>query len=159
MDDRQIRRAFDRCGIPAVGTKHIVGVLGPFTFERGHSYYWIVNGPMPIAIARELYAHPVGATDIRADGDCGCRPPDTWAEHYADDGVLLSSDPDGKQEALCKHLSESMTGFAASMAKRPVRFVRDAAAVAAKSFVESYHIDSELGLYVFVEAIKRHGLV
>jgi len=25
--------------------------------------------------------------------------------------------------------------------------------------VDSYHIDSELGLYIFAETLKRHGLV
>lgn len=52
---------------------------GEFRFHRAW-YYWIVNGQVPIKIARKIYQNPVGQKDVRADGHCCCLPPDKFAE-------------------------------------------------------------------------------
>jgi len=52
----------------------ITGILGPFVFERRWAY-WAVKGPMPLRVAEELYADPIGKTDIRIAGHCGCPAP------------------------------------------------------------------------------------
>ncbi len=75
------RVAIDRHGeVPAT----IGGRLGAFTFRRAW-YYWMVEGPMPLEVARRLYADPIGVADVRVAGHCGCPPPDEWAE----DGFVL----------------------------------------------------------------------
>lgn len=164
--DRDLRRELTRCGIEVVEhgarLKHpemrvsVTGQLGAFTFERAW-YYWIVRGPMPLDVAKRLYAHPVGATDIRVAGHCGCPPPEhPWVDHYDADGLELVHDPDGKQEREYSVFTDREGSFAESMreARKRLRFVPDAAAVAVRSIVASYHVDSELGLYLLAEAIR-----
>jgi hypothetical protein len=127
----------------------IVGRLGPFTLTRAW-YYWVVKGPMPLTVARVMYEHPIGRRDVRAGGDT-TRSPDQWAAHYDADGVLLESDPDGSKAVQTSALCERMPDL------RPLvtwRSVPDAAAVAASSFVESYHIDSAEGLRLFADTVR-----
>ena len=62
--------------------------LGGFTIHKAYQrWYWIVEGGrLPIEAARELYADPVGKTDIRVAGHCGCPPPEkpwtSWLTPY-----------------------------------------------------------------------------
>ena len=78
-----------------------------FEFERAW-YYWMVSGNVPLAVAQELYDDPVGRTDVRVVGHCGCPPPEKWERN---------------------------------------------------GFIDSYHIDSEVGLRFFVDTLRRHELV
>lgn len=67
----------------------IIGRLGSFKFERAW-YYWTVKGRVPLCVAKELYKDPVGRTDIRVAGHCGCpRPRNPWVEWFGDDGKQL----------------------------------------------------------------------
>lgn len=66
----------------------VTGKLGGFTFERAW-YYYRVSGLVPIAMAREMYADPIGQRDVRAAGDCACRPPEQWARAYATAGGFV----------------------------------------------------------------------
>lgn len=155
MKDSDIRRTFKRCGINIVepdAVTRLHGTIGSFRVHRGHSYYWIVDGQIPIDMARELYAHPVGVTDIRVAGHCGCPAPELpWVNCFDADGVELAHDPSGEEEKTYRgfvergHIKPEL---------RPVRFVPDALAAAARIIVDGYHIDSELGLYVFAEAVR-----
>jgi hypothetical protein len=89
-----------RCGIPVktinekydggeVGAK-VYGELGQFHFYRAWRYY-IVNGRLPLNVAEKLYEHPVGRTDIRVNGHCGCPPPKEQAVVFDDNGIQLIS--------------------------------------------------------------------
>lgn len=85
----------------------VIGRLGSIEFRRSWTY-WVARGPVPIDIARQLYADPVGRTDIRVDGHCGCPAPEPpWTD------VI-----DGAE------------------------------------FVTIYHIDSEIGLRIFADAMS-----
>lgn len=42
-------------------------------------YYWMANGPVPLELARKIYA--IGAKDIRVGGHCGCPSPDEHLSH------------------------------------------------------------------------------
>lgn len=63
--DKFIRAELTRCGIEIVEGERstgevpssLTGRLGTFTFRRAW-YYWIVNGPMPLDVAKRLYADP-----------------------------------------------------------------------------------------------------
>lgn len=46
------------------------GVLGPFVIDYGRGY-WIARGPMPLEVARELYAQPIGRRTTAAHRRCG----------------------------------------------------------------------------------------
>lgn len=94
-------------GIPSEVPSRLIGRLGKIEFRRAW-VYWVATGPVPIALARELYEDPVGRTDIRVRGHCGCPPP-----------------------------------------AAPWTMVIDGA-----EYVGSYHIDSEVGLRLFADAIR-----
>lgn len=117
--DAHIAKELARSRIPAVSVEktntevpyRIIGQLGEFTFKRGW-YYWVVKGAIPFEIAKELYADPVGKTDIRFNGHAAGPDPETIKSRRDDDN-------------LC---------------------VYDA------------HIDTEVGLRLFADTLKHHGL-
>lgn len=112
--DTFIRQELEGAGVPivTVHTVHsevpyaLIGRMGRFEFHRAW-YYWMVSGNVPMDAANEMYADPVGVTDVRVVGHCGCPPPKEW-EYQG-------------------HISH-------------------------------YHIDSQEGLNLFVQTMKRHGL-
>lgn len=146
--DQYIKDELRRCGIKAVASPltqsevpyTITGKLGDFTFVRAW-YYWCVQGNMPLDKARELYATEVGKTDIRVAGHCGCPPPDEWVTRFHGGKVVIDQEewdkfPDSimdlREEKYCTHPNPETL----------------------PAFVTSYHIDSELGLYLFAQAVK-----
>ncbi|MDD5650456.1 MAG: hypothetical protein PHF86_08590 [Candidatus Nanoarchaeia archaeon] len=71
---------------------------GPFIFKRAW-YYWVVNGPVPLDVANDLYADPVGAKDVRVVGHCGCPAPEQW-----------TTDIDGEKYIMSYHI-DSLPGL------------------------------------------------
>lgn len=127
-----------------------IGRLGKFEFWRAW-YYWVVNGLVPIEAAREMYDNPIGKRDVRVAGHCGCPPPDEWTQWYT---------PDGKRVVKTKELREYRKFIEKGILKEDVLddlvFTNDPQSVDAVGFVEGYHIDSQDGLNLFVETIKRY---
>lgn len=168
--DSIIRSELTRCGIKIIKSNtnlshpdvktHFMGELDNFKFYRNW-YYWAVKGEVPLHIAEKLYENVVGQKEIRVAGHCGCPPPHEWATHYTADGRKLINDPDGEQEREWDGLAKKHPEWKELQpeAKAKYCFVKDAAAVADKSVIEAYHIDSELGLYIFVQTLKEHNLV
>ena len=119
--DETIREELRRCRVPAVYTPSesrgevpswLTGRLGAFTFSR-RWYYWSAEGEVPVSVAWELYEDPVGKSDVRVAGHCGCPPPEApWAkkDSHGDD------------------------------------------------VIRNYHIDTEVGLRLFVDTLRKHGL-
>jgi hypothetical protein len=129
----------------------LIGKLnGPYTFTRLWTY-WAVEGLVPLSVAEELYADPVGRDDIRVAGHCGCPPPAEWAEWLTLDEELVL--PAGEEK-----LAEKLAGLYAASASPQVIFSNDPESLDAKQFVTSYHIDSEVGLRVFVDTLFKHQL-
>lgn len=52
----------------------LAGKHGKFRFKRAWSY-WVVNGPVSVELAWELYNDPRGRYDVRVAGHCGCPEP------------------------------------------------------------------------------------
>lgn len=81
----ELRRAgieFVRCDYPQKDEvpSAVSGVIGSLTLTRAW-YYWRVYGPVPLPMALELYADPVGKTDVRIAGHCLCPPPEApWID-------------------------------------------------------------------------------
>lgn len=163
-----VYEAGDRADHPDVKTE-LGGKLGNLEFRRNW-YYWVVSGPVPLELAEALYNHPVGKTDIRAGGDCACRPPKLWANYYDADGKQLTGDDEeGSEEALFKHMVAK--GFVKQADYEKYRFVRIPGEktlenyapalrkLAARAEVDCFHIDSEPGLYIFVQSLKKNGIV
>jgi len=155
--DTFIEQELLRAGIKPVACKRsggevdsaLEGKLGRFRFHRAW-YYWVVIGNMPLAVAEELYRDPVGKTDVRVAGHCGCPPPKEWATWL-----------DEKERRLFP-LSEKPAGTSkiveAILNDPTLRFVKNPSAEG-EGFICSYHIDSEVGLRLFADAIKKHNLV
>lgn len=122
----------------------ISGALGAFTFTRAW-YYWIVEGKMPLDVAKELYEDPVGKTDVRVAGHGGCPPPEDpwirWEDSKEREIYPLSSKP--------KNYPESEPGYEA--------FFEDPSKIG-KGYITLYHIDTEEGLKLFAETIRQHQL-
>ena len=153
-----------RCRIPIVPADNVgeapTTVMGRFgdkyTFRRAW-YYWVVTGKVPLAVAQQLYAHPV-AKAIRVAGHCGCpAPEDPWLVYYDGTGRQVL---DIKEQAQFEKLAADGSSETAQRVGKEglveYRFEADRTPFAA--YVENYHIDSELGLYVFVEHLKAAGL-
>ena len=124
----------------------ITGELKGFTFERAW-YYWVVRGKLPLNVAQRLYQDPVGKEDIRVDGHCGCPAPEGgYIRWYDAEGNWLLPLTDKQQVEDLKakgYLSEEY---------KDCLFVEDPSAVG-NGFVQSYHIDSEVGLRIFADAV------
>jgi hypothetical protein len=158
--DEEIRSELTRARIPIVENipargevpSTLQGKLGPITFTRAW-VYWVAAGPVPLEIARELFADPVGREDVRSGGHCGCPAPDTFGATYYDaDGLQLYSDPDGVEQQKFEDM------VARGVLKRehmPGRFVRDKRTAAVRAEVTVYHIDTEVGLRLFADAIRE----
>jgi hypothetical protein len=158
--DKCIERELTRCRIEVVRGERstrdvpasITGKLGAFMFSRAW-YYWVVEGPMPLDVAMKLWADPVGKTDIRSGGHCCCLSPEEYGTDYFDaDGKRLCSDPDGKEAAKCVEFISR--GILPADSCDDIRFVPDKRVGYARAEVRSYHVDSELGLYILAEAIR-----
>ncbi len=129
----------------------ITGRLGAFTFQRAW-YYWIVNGNMPLDVALELYKDPVGKTDVRVSGHCMCPSPEEWITWLGKDEKESISTKEKKElvELLARH--PTWTG------SEKYRVSDDPAKDGFSPFITLYHIDTEIGLRLFADTLRKHNL-
>jgi hypothetical protein len=162
--DRYVRRELARARVPAVEggadgggevPATVTGRLGGFSFRRAW-YYWVVTGPVPLEVAERLYEDPVGQTDVRAGGHCGCPHPSQQAEWIAPDGRrVVPTEEREKMLEMSRHSQVLAKTFADSLAEKDVTFSDDPPSLRARQFVTLYHIDSEVGLRIFVDAVRN----
>jgi len=124
------------------------GKLGDFTFHRAW-YYWVAKGPMPLKNALELYADPAGRTDVRVAGHCGCPPPEkpwiTWKDDEGNEIIHMKEKAQFDAFIAKGHIKpEQMKGK--RFDEHPENF---------NGFIDSYHIDSEVGLRLFADMIRK----
>lgn len=157
--DRDVEQELTRCGIEIVRGDRSTGEVKTsitgrlevggkvWTFSRAW-YYWIVSGETPLNVAENLYADPVGRQDIRVAGHCGRPAPSEWITWLTPEGKKILSTKDEKNfdDMIVNH-----PDFAEHKAKHVFSDIPEALG---KPYIRSYHIDSELGLYVFANAIK-----
>lgn len=165
IENKQHARVLTMAGIPYVleaelgvitnKGSQLIGRLGDVVIRHsGHSYYWVAQGNVPLAVAEAIYRDPA-ANDIRVSGDCTCPAP--VGNHIK--WVL----PNGR-EVLGLHnkleaegFTQSKSVFMRETAKRLLAerdFSDDPASLGASGFIEFYHIDSALGLRVFADYLK-----
>lgn len=158
--DRYMRHELERARIEVVEETErcpgevpysITGKLKGWTFRRAW-YYWIAQGQLPLDVAQELWADPVGRSDVRAGGYAGGTAPETQAAYFDADGTRLIHDPTGKEAYLFADFIER--GVLPADVLKGKRCVPDAPAVATRIVVESYHIDSEVGLRLFADTLR-----
>lgn len=141
-------RQLDRCRVPH---------YSKFEFDHTGRGYWVVKGLVPLDVAQILYADPVGKTDIRVDGHCGCPAPEPpWTTLRMPDGTELLTLDDKEQLEATKHLNPD---FYEDYMKQ-FSFSDDPEVRAkAKCYVEMYHIDTEIGLRVFIDHLRWFNLI
>lgn len=126
----------------------LTGKLGDFTFYRAW-YYWVVKGPMPLKYALELYADPAGRHDVRVAGHCACPPPEapwiTWRDADGNE-VLHMKEKAGIDDFIQKGYIKPEQMKGRRFDEHPENF---------HGFVDSYHIDSEVGLRLFADMIRK----
>lgn len=120
-----------------------------FNFRRNW-YYWVATGPVPLFVARKIFDDPVGKTDIRAQGDCSCIDPVTRFDRYAPDGRLII--PVKNKEEFDRFIS---SGFLKSDVLDQYHFSDDPVPGEVE-IVDTYHIDSLIGLRVFRGILFSH---
>lgn len=153
--DKYIREELEAAGIPVVALPRrsdrevpalLEGCLIPYRFVRAW-YYWVVSGPVPLAVAEEMYADPEGRKSVRVDGHCGCPPPADWARPInpaSGRRVFPESEvakqPELIQESLrnCEHVMEDVSELPFG--------------------ITCYHIDAQAGLNLFVATVRKHKL-
>lgn len=140
-------RVLDYCGVP-----HDTGW---FEITRGHSYYWIVKGPVPLDVAKQIYADSA-APLIRVAGHAAAPAPvDPWITWKFYDGTELASLAD--EEEFDRLIAEKLL---TQEHKAKYTFTDDPNKIAtANGFIETYHIDSDLGLRVFVDYLRNNNLL
>lgn len=167
--DPWIETELKRCEIPSVRAPiphphpevhtHLTGLLGGVAFRRAWRY-WCVDCWVPYAVALKMYETVVGAQDIRISGHCACPPPIDWCTwvNVATGRRVIKTDektraeewinkPDGTD--LMKRVGERLlVDF--DFADNPAESTNF------NGFIDSYHIDTELGLYQFVQTIKAN---
>jgi len=162
--DVNIERELTRCGIEIVRDQpregevpsSLRGKLGSFTFFRAW-YYWVVSGSVPLAVAKELYADPVGREDVRVNGHCGCPAPGVEGGGYA-----VWRDPVTKKRLVTQ---EAWSELQQQVEEHPTlgeyadEFQPSDDPTTGEGFIEGYHIDSEVGLRLFADTLKKHNLV
>jgi hypothetical protein len=130
--------------------------LGPFRFSRGHSYYWITKGPMPLEIAKEIYKDRDGRHSVRAGGHGCAVPPEEQATWVKGGKEVMSRFFRGENQEE-KYRDFIVKGI---LPENPrVMFSDDPALEpGAVGYVLNYHIDNLLGLKLYVDTIRNHGL-
>lgn len=119
------------------------GVLGKFTFRRAW-YYWVVNGPTPLAVAQEIF--PVQKEygwAVRAGGDCGNIEPKGYVvgpiNEEGETDIVMKMFEDGKSnKEINTYLEEKYKDH--------------------PQYVDTYHIDTQDGLMFFVRTLRKHRL-
>jgi hypothetical protein len=140
---------------PEVHT-HCAGKLGGFAFQRNW-YYWVVRGRVPLAVAEKLYADPVGKKTVRVAGHCGCPPPEKWTNRYMPDGrEVVPTSQKAEIDHFVERLREKGRVAEAAEVLAGIYFSDDPKA--GEPFVESYHIDSQEGLNLFVRVLRAEGV-
>ena len=128
----------------------ITGQLGPFKFRRAW-YYWVAEGLMPLKLAQELYADPIGKTDVRVDGHCGCpAPEEPWIHYFDSDGKRLVCE--SERLDFERFFKEELPEI---MKKQNYRFSDDRQRDG-EAYVECYHIDTQEGLRLFADVIRNN---
>lgn len=139
---------------------NLTGVMGPFTFYRAWRY-WVVRGPTPLKMAQEIYAED---RSIRVRGDAESPPPEDWVTCVARDGreIIVVNDEENVRVQKYVRGEHSESEYVNEIIQR---IIEDKILVsthlerteaAEHIFVDSYHIDTQEGLNLFVSKAKEY---
>ena len=170
--DKFIKEELYLAGIPEIKIGNIggevpysiIGKLGNWTFTRAW-YYWVARVENPKdglkldkAIALHERKHPTDdkmkilGNVIRAGGDCSCPSPKSYVAQPVYDEEL-----DRQLEALGykKKRYEGLTIEGWDLNYGQIAKLCDSGKLKVDRYVDCYHIDDQVGLNEFVNAIKE----
>ena len=172
--DRTIKEELYLADIEAIpAVKHtsevpftFVGRIGNWRLHRAWTYWVatteILKDGLPLEAAMELHntKNPVGAgtlgSVIRSGGHCGCPAPDEYGANpdYDDEDFNNQLKALGYKEEYFKILEKSFIRITCG----EVSELCKAGKVKTKLYVQSYHIDDQIGLNEFAKYLKKHYL-
>lgn len=120
---------------------HYIGILNGFVFERAWTY-WVVRGWMPMVHAKYLYEN-FKDLNIRADGGAGNDNPEK--QHVYTDPAYEKRLLDLRNS--CSNLKEFL-----ERSKEIKENPED------PKFINTYHIDTQMGLCKIAEVIKQFDI-
>lgn len=141
---------------PYVGL--LSGALGDYNFVRAW-YYWEASGRVPLSVGEEIYSDPIGKESVRAGGHAGRVPPRKVAAYFAEDGKQFAKSEEEEHLLVFEASDDPILRKIASEVRETFRFVEDPSSAGGEAYVSIYHIDSQEGLNLFVEALRRHQLI
>lgn len=115
--------------------------FGELKLKRAWSY-WVVNGDVPLEIAKKLYAHPEGQRSVRVAGHCMCPPPEEWLKFLDEQGRELITPKD--DEEYRRIMKDKVAADYDKTHRVSDNFERDG-----KGYIDLYHIDTQAGLLLF----------
>ena len=116
---------------------------------------------MPLDIARKLYADPIGVTDIRVGGDCGCPAPEghciTWINSVTLKQVHRRFDDKGENQEEAWAIACKKYDFLAGEGAKH-EWAEDPSAVpGVQGFIMDYHVDTGEGLRLLADQFQPQG--
>lgn len=124
----------------------LIGCINGF-FIYPQSYYWVVNGKMPIKYADELYKYR-NKYGIRVDGGANDNKP---IEHCTSDEL----------EEYCDYMSDKLNfmeleEWIEELTNKKKKLKSENIE---KFYVESYHVDNVKGLKKIIDVIKNNNII
>jgi hypothetical protein len=135
--------------------------LGDFTFRR-YWYYYVVEAKhckgVPLALAEQIYTDPACKYDVRANGGDSSWTPRrcaVWFHKRKKKQVLKMSEREGFEKAAASN-NETIKKIGKD-GLSCFLFCEDSDLdKLANGFVNCYHIDTEVGLRVFSDCLRKH---
>ena len=147
--NKKVKEELQIAGIPVVDIGYLdnevktnyIGILNGFVFIRAWSY-WVVKGNMPLEYAQYLYDN-YKELDIRTAGMAGNDLPEKWAKNK-DYNKLMKPYVD-------KLMNKEIT-------IEELEKISEEISSQGEQVIDTYHIDTQLGLCKFVEVIKNNNI-
>ncbi len=153
MKKHELIDSMKRCGL-TVDPNTLIATYFNLNITPSNSYYFIVSGPVPIKTAYDLYNHRL-RKDIRIAGHIGNVPPEhPWISHYHNGKKVLTKNEVKPYNTIIND-PEVDEDTRQAMKKGLEKIHVDDSKLMYPPFVDLYHIDSELALYVFLEHIRN----
>jgi len=133
----------------------LITKFGDISIQKGHSYYWVVNGKVPLAVAQKLYDHSIGRAAVRVSGHCICPSPQEWAEWFDEDGKKLIAHTEFAEYFNSNGARKNPASFIWQAYDDPKYRHVDDPSKEGHGFVTLYHIDTTEGLLFFVVTLMN----
>jgi hypothetical protein len=134
----------------------VTGQLGGFTFRRAYCH-WVAEGLVPLEVALAMHADPAARRGLRVGGHHARPAPGQFATVWLDGDGNLNLPLGDKEETGAALAVLYPTAHRRVERGARVEFVSEPARCG-RGFVDGYHIDTDDGLLLFADTMRRCGL-